>query len=275
MTIKDYLPIITFILGLIAAALFAQWTRSGMYDIALRSGAFDKPEPSLYFGNYKLNPGSVIRIIYGYKFEEERVPIIAIMPLHIINNGGKTLEDAAILIRHQQFPFKQFNTIVQETDYQINGDGITRNTRSDGQFGTATWSIKAINPKMLLEIKEPLRIVDMKKPVVITFREGNKWYHLSYESLKLLITITAKDTQPQDYNISIQSMKSSNKDELEKKYKSKIADRSRKIRESLPYLKYIKLYFSQSKIDDILIYLDKDNNFYQTIVSYYPFSIWS
>lgn len=271
-TFLKYLPIIiAFIVGVVISPLLTGWKISSQYDIASKSGAFDKPNPCLYFGDQKLLPHSETRIIYGYIFEDQS-PIIASLPLQIVNEGKKTLRNVSLTIRYPKNP----KMILSETELSLKGAGILdgndpkRTTSELAQFDFASWFLNDINPKIMFGIGESIRLIETK-PIVETFRDGNQWFKTSVEySLPLQVTIAAEDIDAKDYILLLHSIKSANIDDLSKKYYDKVKDRSQRIRESISYFKLLMFYLTQTQTNDILLYLSKDNQANQKIISYYP-----
>jgi hypothetical protein len=261
--------LLLFVVTIGMTIFLTKWTITSQYDVALKSGSLDRPDPCLYFGNHKLSPSSETRIVYGSLFENDS-PIIAFLPLELRNEGKKTLKDVSITVRYPQAP----NMLLSEVD--VKGAGIfskenpERTTSQRYPFQYASWHTTGVHPNVLLGIAEPFGLVETK-PIVRTFREGNQWYRADTEySLHILITVTAEDVQAQDYVVLLHSIKCSNIEDLECKYHAKVKQRSRHIRESVSYLKFALLYFAQVQKNDIMIYLSKDNKAIQKVISYYP-----
>jgi len=86
-----------FIATIVITVFLTIWAITSQYDVALKSGSFDRPDPCLYFGDHKLSHSSETRVIYGFVFENES-PITAILPLELRNEGKKSLKDVSITI---------------------------------------------------------------------------------------------------------------------------------------------------------------------------------
>jgi hypothetical protein len=261
------------IVNIILFVIFQFRTISQKESIAQRSGVFDKPKPSLYFNNQKLLPQSETRIIYGSLFEDQS-SIIAKLPLQIVNEGTKTLKNVSITIRYPQQP----DMLLSEKELSLTGAGILdnndpkRTTSEMHPFRFASWSKIDINPKIMFGIGESFRLIETKQ--VNTFRDNNtnQWMQASVEySILLLVTISAEDIEAQDYMLLVKSIKSANIDDLSQKYYTQIKEQSHKIRKSISFIKYLSLYFGQTKINEVLVFISKDNNFYQKPISYYPY----
>jgi hypothetical protein len=199
-TLLKYLPLFTFIAGLLVSPLLTKWTISSRYDIALKSGLFDKPKAEVYFANKKLLPHSETRIVYGANFEDQ-VPIIASLPLQIVNEGNKTLRNSSITIR-----YPQNKMMLSEAELPLKGAGILdeniqkRTTSELPQFKFASWFIKDLNPKILFGIGESFRLNETTQIRTFLDYKTNQWMREEIEyTLSLLVTVSAEDIEAQDY----------------------------------------------------------------------------
>jgi hypothetical protein len=262
------------IINIILFVIFQFKTFSQKESIAQRSGAFDKPKPSLYFNDEKLLPQTETRIIYGSLYRDQS-PIIAKLPLQIVNEGTKTLKNVSVTIRYPEHP----NMLLSETELLLTGAGILdgndpkRTTSKMHPFRFASWFIKDINPKIMFGIGESFRLTETKQINTFLDYNTNQWLQTSVEySLLLLVTISAEDIEAQDYLLLIKSIKSATIDDLRQKYYATVMEQSKKLRKSMSFIKYLSLYLGQTKRNEILVFIPKDNDFYQKPISYYPFN---
>jgi hypothetical protein len=221
-----------------------------------------------------LPPHSETRIVYGANFENQ-VPIIASLPLQIVNEGKKTLRNGSITIR-----YPQNSMMLSEAELPLKGAGILdenipkRTTSELPQFKFASWFIKDLNPKILFGIGESFRLNETTQIRTFLDYKTNQWMREEIEyTLSLLVTVSAEDIEAQDYILLFKSIKSSDIDDLINKYYLKVNNQSQRVRKSMSFIDYLILYFHQPVEDATFIYITKDNKVYQKVVSRYRFPL--
>ena len=70
------------------------------FNIAERSGAFEKPIFAPILGHHSLQPDEITEVVFGMDSSiPEGVPVIGFLPLGIRNNGERTLKNVVTPIK--------------------------------------------------------------------------------------------------------------------------------------------------------------------------------
>lgn len=186
-------------------------------EIAVKSGAFDKPRPSFGFGNYNITPLDIdtINVIYGANCTEKSVNF-SFLPLNIVNTGAKNAEDVKLVI---SYPRISGLALTDSNLGRIN-ETITNARRTfDTTRSTIEvfYQIQTINPSLELSIDEPfiLRKTELNNVIDVPTKNGviQYQYSLTYSNI-ISLGLLSRDFPAIGKKLAVSCIQESNLDSI-------------------------------------------------------------
>ena len=187
-------------------------------QIASKSGAFDKSNLTLMFGNFPIilsDNNDTIPIFYGGEFENNSINISG-FPFKIYNRGGKDAENVEVI-----FTFPKLLHFLKDTNIiKVTLPKYTefkRDIESLENLDIVMHKIQIINPNLTVGIPQPFILSETQLEGSIDTVSENKIIHFPYEvkfSYFFSSIILNRNSMTQKYLFRYNCRQSKNIDEL-------------------------------------------------------------
>jgi len=198
--------IVGTILGLAGLAVaYLSW--SGSYDIARRSGAFERGDARLFYAKMELKPGEVTETAYLMDFKKASLSICN-LSLAVGNAGDRTLKGNYLTLRvpnNLVIPTELLNLEIFSRRAVL--QQIIRNTSRAGNLAYVVYELPNIDPGRGISIEEPLLCnkTKVQDQIEVQTKDSARMrvsYSVDY-SYQVLVSISGEDQRTKNYEINI------------------------------------------------------------------------
>lgn len=189
----------------IIAIIISIYAICSQEDIAEKSGAFDKSDLKLSFGEYHLSEDMDYDINYGISFSNNTANFVS-LPLMVSNEGRKSAENLEVFYK---YPYES-HILVDSMYLNIESlkSGLSRKTNNYPPFGQTTLYTDAINPNISIRIGDVINLQDETKMLIDypTKTKDSIDVNIKAEAIYSIITqvaITAKDNIAKSYRFNL------------------------------------------------------------------------
>lgn len=250
------------------------------YDIANRSGSFDKPEFEIRIGNMQLTKSKNL-ITFGspisFSYEDKILPLSS-FPLYIKNSGKKSLEKINITFRYDEIHKRQdYENLDFKSEGTMKKEYVSRVTTQMGNNYFESYNFEFLNPELGLNIIEPIIINYTNLEINDNFIDKNgKTFSTKISAnynLKFNININAKDTPNEDYFVEYSIVKCNSFDELTKLVQSRLTKERQEVRERDGFFSYlINLIFLNKDLEEVIIFPKYQESQIDNLKLYYEYN---
>jgi|GEM_PF-3837154 len=224
-------------------------------NIAIKSGAFHKPNAILLLGNELLSPDSPQDLVFGISSQPNSI-FIGRLPLVLKNSGEKTLKHISITIRYPNI----VNIAVPDelSRHKVQGPyfkDFKRKVDRIGNFDYSSIYLEDIDPGRSIFVGDIFSLQNTKVNDSITIEKQN--FSISYElyfSIDLLISVGGEDIQTRDYRINLFGFDAKNMDDVKSEMKRYLSKTSSEIRRKSNILQYLSLWLTEKKRKVVMVY---------------------
>jgi hypothetical protein len=192
------------LLAAIVSAGLSYWAIRAGYDIARRSGAFEKSDPRLFFSQTELDLGQPTSIMYSLDFTKAPLAFCR-LSLAVGNAGAKHLREVSLTVRapsHLVIPTELLEAnVVIRTPIERQP---SRTVSSAGPFSYIVYVLPEVAPKALISIEDFVRCHETKFSSLLRLEQhaATVSYTLTY-AYELLISVHAQDHPTVDHRLSV------------------------------------------------------------------------
>ncbi len=191
------------------------------FEIAEKSGYFDKPNPQLFIGQVPMPQRfSEIKIVYGSRPNSNRGYHISRIPWGITNKGKKTTEELTInFLYHAKGALAlpdSLSEVNQAAKEQINRKAfLTEELPHD----LVSYKVPTLNPNYNIAFDEQITLIPTVTQLLLEQEAGPPILgpEVFFEQ-RLDVFTTAKDVETNDYTFYLSKLEVNNIDSLIKKY---------------------------------------------------------
>lgn len=233
------------------------------WDVAVVSGALDKPIVTLGLGGIRLRPTTTTSILFGApQLDENQTVTIGSIPFTVANEGTRTVDTPTVIFRLPKFLHRK---ALEAMSFGVSGSTAAfadahRSLTSDETFDYSSYQIKSLDPKIGLTVNEPFYASQTQREfqVPVTTKD-NKHALVSLKmlfSVQWLVTISGRDVDPTNYTADVAAISAASPDDLlqfaEQNY---IPNQIRDLRAKLGFWQYLAgLIFRREERSIFLVY---------------------
>jgi len=252
----------TLIAGLAAilvAAFLAEWTVIRSEELARRSGAFDRPRPSLYIENTPIGESSgSLRLFFGARFPGNGLTIVG-LPLVVRNDGQRTMKGLQLSVRSPELIAVDNELLTFRADSVIPVNvSPERHFIKLGNFAYSSYALPELHPSQSIRVIEPVRLSDsrIEDRFSAVSKDGAPFtVGLSFlVGFQVTVTIAGEDLHPTDYGLDVIGMRGNSQDELRQSFARVAQQEVRQNRERLGFWRYLPRLLAREERRAVLLY---------------------
>lgn len=251
------------ILAIAVAIVLTYSANESSRKIAEDSGAFDKANLVALIGTIEVKPNKTTNIIYGYNFSDvdDDAYVIGELPLVIGNNGEKSLDEVTATFQYHK---SLLRNVFEDMTYVKEGGFEAKNSErffsSMGNEDYASYRIQTLQPGKAAKILDPIILTENKITTDVELENGLKFKVDTTFSIKMNISLSARDTSTVNANIEYQAVNVQTQEEFNQYIKTNIIDdKLNKIRESASFFEYLGFLLFHDKQEQMLYIYPKND----------------
>lgn len=253
------------ILAIAVAIMLTYSANESSRKIAEDSGAFDKANLVAFIGTVEVTPNETTNIIYGYDFSntDSEAYVIGELPLVIGNNGKKSLDEVTATFQYHK---SLLRSVFEEMIYVKEGGFEAKNSErffsSMGNEDYASYRLETLQPGKAGKILDPIILAENKITTDVELDDGIKLKVDAFFSIKMNISLSARDTPTINANIEYQAVDVQTKEEFDQYIEKNIViDKLKKNRDSASFFEYLGFLLFHDKHETLLyIYPENDES---------------
>lgn len=250
--------LIVGLLSIIITIVMAIAANESNFEIAERSGAFEKPTIKAILGHHILKSNQPNRVIFGFdSVNKKNISVVGFLPLGVQNKGKKTIKNLTVTFRYHEM----LNRDVLESLMELKTSGIYRpegvehNFSSEGKIHYSSFHIPRLDPEVAASINDIFFLSQTSVQDAIEYNGKLIPFRCEF-AIKLNISITGEDLEIRDFPIEFEVVPAQSLNDL-KLYLSKVrAPRdANELRQNTNFFEYLGLLlFKNTKKSVVLLY---------------------
>ena len=254
------------IAGIAATFIAGYLGTQSSWIIAERSGAFSKAVLNFGIGSFFLDNTDDVSILFGAQKVTGGATVVAQLPYSIVNSGDATLDSTTLTWR---FPRLMRRDALENLSLSVTGSAavsqVIHSLTEDSEFHYSSYQMPSLNPGEAITGSEPIYVPTTSVVVdVETDVQGGRVHatiRVDY-SLQFLVSISARDTRVQNYEISLNTAEADSIADLsEIAIRGPIASRIKSLRNSVTFFQYLAaLIFQHDEEKMYLLYTELDEH---------------
>lgn len=244
------------IAAILVTVLLTYWSVRRSEELAVASGALDKPQPHLYLGGVKVE--MPLRVFVAAPFPDKSLTIIQ-LPLDVRNDGNKTTKGIELLVREPAFIAVDNSSLEArvETELPIS-IAPERHFVTSGNYAYVSFAFPDMHPGQMFQVSEPMiaRDSNLHADIKAVSKDGVPVFStLSMTvGMPIKVSIAGEDLHTTDYDVEVLGVKASNEEEMVSGFVQEITKEKDGYRRGKSFWQYMLARFTPEHHRAVLMY---------------------